>query len=101
MKLDDYLNTRQAAAYLQISASTLNKLRVYGDGPPFVKIGRSVRYRRSDLDVWAATCLRKSTSDDGHEKLPRFTGAGGEGAGNRSKRSMRPPKRGRVGEFVL
>jgi len=48
----------------------LNKRRVFGDGPPFLKIGRSVRYRPSDLDAWAATRLRKSTSDNDHDKRP-------------------------------
>lgn len=70
MQTSDYFNTQQAAAHLQISASTLNKRRVFGDGPPFVKMGRSVRYRRSDLDAWTATRLRKSTSDDGSDKPP-------------------------------
>jgi len=65
MQNSEYFNTQQAAAHLQISPSTLNKRRVFGDGPPFVKIGKSVRYRRSDLDAWTATRLRKSTSDGG------------------------------------
>ena len=36
-----------------------------GDGPPFVKIGGAVRYRRSDLDQYIAQRRRLSTSDDG------------------------------------
>lgn len=63
MQTSDYLNTQQAAAYLQISPSTLSKRRLFDDGPLFVKMGKSVRYRRSDLDAWTATRLRKSTSD--------------------------------------
>ncbi len=70
MQSSDYFNTQQAAAYLQISASTLNKLRVFGDGPPFVKMGRTVRYRRADLDAWTAKRLRKSTSDYGSLNPP-------------------------------
>ncbi|MBY0423040.1 MAG: hypothetical protein K2Q06_12110, partial [Parvularculaceae bacterium] len=38
------LDVRAAAARLNVSASFLNTLRCYGGGPPFVKIGSSVRY---------------------------------------------------------
>ena len=59
------LTTPQAAEYLELSEETLEKRRVYGQPPKFVRLGRSVRYRMSDLDQWAAECLRTSTSDDG------------------------------------
>jgi excisionase family DNA binding protein len=71
MQTSDYFNTQQAAAYLQISPSTLNKRRVYGNGPPFVKMGRTVRYRRDDLNVWTDKHLRKSTSDTGARSRPQ------------------------------
>jgi predicted DNA-binding transcriptional regulator AlpA len=63
MQSTDYLDTGEAASFLKISASSLNKRRVSGDGPLFVKMGRTVRYRRSDLDDWMANRLCKSTSD--------------------------------------
>ena len=31
--------------------TALAKKRLKGDGPPFVRIGRAIRYRRSDLDL--------------------------------------------------
>ena len=41
----------EAAAYLGLAVSTLNKWRCYGNhGPAFVKLGKAVRYRREDLD---------------------------------------------------
>ena len=46
------LTTEQAAQYLALSTSTLNKWRCYGTGPKFLKLGRAVRYRRLDLDAW-------------------------------------------------
>lgn len=49
---NEVLNTGEAAAHLGLAASTLEKLRVYGDGPAYFKVGRSVRYRPSDLDEW-------------------------------------------------
>jgi hypothetical protein len=41
------------------TSTTLAKRRLNGDGPAFVRIGRSVRYRQSDLDCWmdASTTL--------------------------------------------
>jgi predicted DNA-binding transcriptional regulator AlpA len=57
------LNTREASALLGLAVPTLNKLRVYGDGPIFLKLGRAVRYRRADLESWLASRVRRSTSD--------------------------------------
>jgi predicted DNA-binding transcriptional regulator AlpA len=91
MQSTDYLNTPQAAAYLHISASALNKWRVYGDGPPFVKMGRTVRYRRQDLNIWAAKVLRKSTSNGNFKKSPPFGGPACD-TSNQPRRSARPPK---------
>lgn len=60
-----YLTTPQAAALLGLSPRTLERYRVSGEGPPFRKLGRRVRYTRSDIDDWAESCRRRSTSDDG------------------------------------
>ena len=38
------LTPREAAEFLRVSASWLAKARMRGDGPPFSKIGRAVRY---------------------------------------------------------
>jgi len=46
-----------------MAKSTLEKLRVTGDGPPYLKIGRTVVYDAADLDEWLATKRRNSTSD--------------------------------------
>jgi hypothetical protein len=44
----------KAAERLGISQRTLEKYRVTGGGPPFIKIGKSIRYRIGDLDSWIA-----------------------------------------------
>src|SRR5215469_12619556 len=60
------LNTIDAAAYLGIGASTLTKLRLTGGGPIFLKITRRrVVYDIRDLDQWADSRRRRSTSDTG------------------------------------
>jgi excisionase family DNA binding protein len=50
------LTIDQAAAYLAIPKATLYtwRTRRAGFGPPAVKIGGCLRYRRSDLDAWVA-----------------------------------------------
>ena len=62
------LNTPAAAAYCGSSASTFTKLRLYGGGPVYIKIGRRVVYDPADLDRWLASRRRISTSqtDDAH-----------------------------------
>jgi excisionase family DNA binding protein len=59
----DRLNNEEAAKYLGLKAATLNKWRVYGEGPPFIKVGRLVRYRRADLDAYLSGRLVCSTSE--------------------------------------
>jgi excisionase family DNA binding protein len=48
------LTQREAAAVLCLSERTLERLRVSGTGPRFVRAGRSVRYREADLEAWIA-----------------------------------------------
>lgn len=62
--VDACMRTPEAAKYVALAESTLTKMRLTGDGPPFVKVGpRAVAYRRSDLDAWLEARVRRSTSD--------------------------------------
>ncbi|MGO6898741.1 helix-turn-helix transcriptional regulator [Rhizobium ruizarguesonis] len=56
------LRTQGAAEYLNLSVSTLNKLRLTGDGPSYIKLGKSVVYDPADLDEWLSSKRRRSTS---------------------------------------
>ena len=56
------LDTESAATELDVSASFLNKARLAGNGPRFVKIGRAVRYERTEIALWLAGQRRHSTS---------------------------------------
>lgn len=58
-----FLTTRDAAEYLGMKPQTLEAWRCRGDGPRFVKLGRSVRYRQSDLDQWIESRTRSNTSE--------------------------------------
>ena len=51
-----------AAIYLGVSVSMLNKLRTYGGGPVYSKLGRRVVYDVADLDRYLAEARRASTS---------------------------------------
>ena len=56
------LDTLAAAAHVGLSKSTLEKLRVFGGGPKYLKLGKAVRYRIEDLDAWLAARVISSTS---------------------------------------
>ena len=43
------LTPREAADFLRVSTSWLAKARMRGDGPPYAKLGRSIRYREGAL----------------------------------------------------
>jgi predicted DNA-binding transcriptional regulator AlpA len=62
------LRTPAAAEYLGLAVSTLEKSRLSGEGPKFVRIGaRAVGYIIEDLDDWLRARVRRSTSDLGGE----------------------------------
>jgi predicted DNA-binding transcriptional regulator AlpA len=62
MHSPEYFNTKQAAQRYGLSASWLSKLRVFGGGSPYLKIGRRVVYERSAFEKWLASHRRASTS---------------------------------------
>ena len=57
------LNQDQAAEALAVPPRTLERWRSHGGGPPFVRVGRHVRYRFRDLQAWIESRTFKSTSE--------------------------------------
>jgi hypothetical protein len=57
------LNVFQAANYTKLSKSSLDKLRVYGGGPVYIKVGARVVYDRVDLDTWLTGKKVANTSE--------------------------------------
>jgi predicted DNA-binding transcriptional regulator AlpA len=49
---DALLTEVQVGQLLGLSIRTLQAWRVRRAGPPFVQVGRAIRYRRSDLVSW-------------------------------------------------
>ena len=58
------LNTRAAASKLGCSPNFLEKLRVSGGGPVYVKIGKAVRYEAAALDEWVAGRRFRCTAEE-------------------------------------
>lgn len=56
------LTTPEAAAQMGVTPNYLEKLRISGGGPEFVRFGRLVRYEPNALRVWIAAARRRSTS---------------------------------------
>lgn len=47
------LKDKEAASYLGLSRSFLQKTRCTGQGgPKFIRVGRAIVYLREDLDAW-------------------------------------------------
>lgn len=55
------LTPKQAAAQIGVTAGTLSVWRSTGRySIPFIKVGRNVRYRQSDLVAWLESRTRES-----------------------------------------
>ena len=58
-----YLTTAEAAEYLRLSKQFLEISRHRGDGPPYIKLARAVRYHRPSLDDWMLERQRNHTAE--------------------------------------
>jgi hypothetical protein len=59
-----FLQTPEAAARLGFAASTLEKMRLRGDGPPYLRLSpRRIVYETDRLDAWARGREFTSTSE--------------------------------------
>lgn len=63
----EYLNCSQAGEYLQMSPRTLERWRIYGTGPVYIKVGKGIRakvlYRKADIDSWLETNEHQKTDE--------------------------------------
>jgi len=77
MQVTPLLRTPDAARYCGVAKSTFEKLRCSGDGPSFIRRGRTVLYAIENLDAWIQGLPRfKSTNEpDSHAQTgnPRRT----------------------------
>ncbi len=54
--MNTFFDEKGLALFLSIPRRTLQRWRVTGDGPPFVRAGmRRIVYRREAVEAWAAS----------------------------------------------
>jgi hypothetical protein len=77
---DDHvmLDAQAAARFTGVAVSTLAKMRCLGGSPMFVKAGRKVLYKRSDLIEWLNTRRVRNTTEAALSLPPRLTDALGD-----------------------
>lgn len=75
------LTTKEAAAMLKMSPRTLEHWREIGGGPPFLKVGRAVRYEHHAIGGYLAGRSCQNTSE------ARVASQGGVIAGHRRRSS--------------
>lgn len=63
--MDHLISAEQAASVLNISPSTLAKMRLAGTSPRYVKLGRRVAYKPTDLEAWIEAQSFNSTAEYG------------------------------------
>jgi predicted DNA-binding transcriptional regulator AlpA len=70
--MSEILSTADAARTLNLGTSTLEKWRISGEGPKFLKLGRRrVGYLKTAIDAWIASRpLLASTSENGLPLAP-------------------------------
>jgi predicted DNA-binding transcriptional regulator AlpA len=61
--MERLLTAKDAANFLRVSVSWLAKARMRGDGPPYISLGRSIRYAEAALSGWLKARQRLSTSE--------------------------------------
>lgn len=65
---DDLLNQKEVAAEWGVSEKALEKWRLTGEGPPYIKMGKGrcgrIRYRRRDVTKFVEEQFREHTTKD-------------------------------------
>jgi excisionase family DNA binding protein len=51
-RMDNLMTPRQVAEYLGVPLATVYRWRYLGEGPSGFRVGRHVRYRRTDVEAW-------------------------------------------------
>jgi hypothetical protein len=59
--LPELATAGQVAEYLHTNVNSLAQMRYRGNGPKFIKVGRLVRYRWSDVLDWLAQNTMRRT----------------------------------------
>lgn len=60
---DEALTAQEVARILRVTPAALRQWRYKRVGPPWIRLGKLVRYRRSDLTAWLAGFQAHQSSD--------------------------------------
>jgi excisionase family DNA binding protein len=63
--MERLLSQREVAELLGIAERSMESWRLRGGGPRYVRVGRLIRYRHTDVSAWLAARERSSTSEPG------------------------------------
>jgi Helix-turn-helix domain len=74
----DLFDATAAASLTGLAVATLAKLRCCGGGPAYLKLGRKVLYRPSDLADWLNARRVVNTTEAALSLPSRLTGAVGD-----------------------
>jgi predicted DNA-binding transcriptional regulator AlpA len=66
MSEKDLLDEKQLASRLNLSVASARRWRLLRQGPKFLKIGASVRYRSEDVEAWLNS--RPTGGESGNEQ---------------------------------
>ena len=62
--LAEFLTPKELAVFINRPERTIERWRLTGDGPKFHRMGRLVRYRKSDAEAWLAARTFRSRADE-------------------------------------
>lgn len=58
---DEYLSPQELSELLGIPLGTIYQWNYRDSGPPRIKVGRHIRYRRSEVEAWADSNRQKAS----------------------------------------
>ncbi len=61
--LEQLYNEKETAKLLSLSVKTLQRYRYTGGGPTYIKLGKSVRYKESDIHMYVSARTRNITTE--------------------------------------
>ena len=61
--LEQLYNEKETAKLLSLSVKTLQRYRYTGGGPIYIKLGKSVRYKESDIEKYVSERTRYITTE--------------------------------------
>jgi excisionase family DNA binding protein len=84
--LEPLISAQELAEYLDVPVATVYAWRYRRQGPPGLRVGKHLRYRRIDVNEWISGQLEDSSHDRHPVSVPTA-----------ATNTRRVPRRGRVG----